>query len=446
MKKQIHLVFALLIVVNIKCFSQSTIITPGSTEPNITATSTTNGIILPRMTNTQKNAISTLTAGMIVYDTDSNCVSVFNGVQWNCLYKNSSSSETFQIPQLTQNQINSLSLQKGELAYNTTTNGLYMSNGDKMTPSALEYLDGDEIQSSVSSDWANGGKIPVFRLRHPINTSGIIGNNSIARDFKIFPYEAGIAVEYNGVLENWVGQFSIQRGHNYFDQGDGGNGWGAILWVGDDGDTGGLRMTARNNLYYGGNLKFTEISSEGYNQNSAGNLRLRVVDSTDRIDFVGGRRGSNNIYSFIGQTGIKFPAVSNVASILSPTKGLTVFDNADSSMKVYTGAVWNDLSNHRQYGSDSINTDTILSYSGKQVKYVNASNGDITIPTVSNNLTGFIFKIIRVDNSSNSVTVVANNSNTINGITSKNIYNQFDCMSLYSRGIYEWVATREAAY
>ncbi len=449
--KIIYKIIILLFTINIVCFSQSTIITPGNTQPNITASSTTNGIVLPRMTTTQKNAISALAAGMIVYDTDSNCVSVFNGNLWSCFKSNAASNNgVVQIPLYTQSQINSLPPQVATLVYNTTTNALNISDGNNMNPMALEYLDGNEIQTILPTAWANGSKIPVLRIRHPNNVYGFNHSNSLDRDFKIIPYQFGMGIEYNGVLESWVGEFSIHRGLNYYDVGDGGNGWGAVLWVGDDHDIGGLRMTARNNALVGGNLKFTEISSETFiNGSSAGNIRLRLVDDTDRIDFVFGKRGSNNVVSSIGQTGIKFPSINNVSSIASPIKGLTVFDNADSTMKVFTGAVWGDLNNQRLTGSDSISNNKTLSYTSKQVQYVDASNGNIiiTLPLISDNSSGLIFKIIRVDSTLNSVTVaVTDNSNTINGLSSKNIQNQFDCMNLYTKGKNKWIATREMGY
>ena len=118
-------------------------------------------------------------------------------------------------------------------------------------------------------------------------------------------------------------------------------------------------------------------------------------------------------------------------------------------MKVFTGAVWADLNNQRLKGSDSITTNITLAYTSKQVQYVDASNGNIiiTLPPVSINSSGLIFKIIRLDSSSNSIIVsVADNSNTINGFLSKNIQNQFDCMNLYSRSTNIWIATREAGY
>lgn len=448
MKKK-YLTLIIMILFHIVSYGQYTIITPGdeNTGANITVNSTKNGIVLPRMTSNEKNAISTTIKGTVVYDTDSNCVSIFNGTQWSCLNRTSYLGDTTLILQFSQIQIDSSLVSKGKLVYNTSTNGLFMSDGTSTNSVTSEFLDNNEIETSTPTSWANGGKIPVFRLRHPLNTTGFNNSKSIDRDFKIIPYQYGMAVEYNGVLENWVGEFSIHRGNNYFDVGDGGNGWGGVLWVGDDNDTGGLRMTARNNILNGGNIKFTEISSELFNRSSAGNLRLRLVDSTDRVDFVLGTRGSSNVYSYISKTGIKLPEVTSTSSILSPIKGLSIFDNSDSTVKVYNGLKWVSL-NGRQLRDDTISTDITLSYYSGQIKYVDATNGNVTIalPPISNEYSGQVFKIIRTDSSSNLVTIVATIGNTINNTTSKIIQEQFECMNLYSKGLSEWIATKEMAY
>jgi hypothetical protein len=47
-----------------------------------TFNSTTKGFLPPRMTTTQKNAIATPVAGLMVYDTTLNLISVFNGTIW----------------------------------------------------------------------------------------------------------------------------------------------------------------------------------------------------------------------------------------------------------------------------------------------------------------------------------------------------------------------------
>lgn len=432
-------------------FSQFTLITPGTNNANVHASSSNNGVVLPRMTNAQKLAISTIVQGMMVFDTDSNYVSIYNGLKWDYLKGAALSYTTVSIPQLNQRQIDSLSQPVGSLAYNTTTKGLYASNGTHMKLSAIEELDSNEIQTITPTQWANGKKIPVFRLRHPYNVEQLNGSNSITRDFKILPYGAGMAIEYSGVLESWVGQFSIRRGINYYDMGDGGNGWGGVLWVGDDADTGGIRITARDNLYYNnGNLKWTEISSEKFTQLSAGNLRLRTVDNTDRIDFVRGMRGSNNVYSFMSPNGFKIPEVSNINSITAPAKGLVIFDNADSTLKFHTGNTWVAANNKQSLnsGHDIITSSTVLTYTGKQVKFVNATNGSLTItlPAISNASSGHIYKIIRMDNSVNTVTVYASNSNKMNNSSLKVISTRFECINFYSNGLNDWIVTKEPSF
>lgn len=89
----------------IKIYGQVTEITPGgSTQPNITATSTTNGIVFPRMSTAQKVAMSSVVSGTMVYDTDLNCLNLYNGTEWTCLNTPTiSNGLTFQNLQLTLN-------------------------------------------------------------------------------------------------------------------------------------------------------------------------------------------------------------------------------------------------------------------------------------------------------------------------------------------------------
>jgi len=60
------------------------------TSPNSSAqldvSSTTKGFLPPRMTTTQKNAISSPAAGLVVYDTDTNKLCCYNGTSWNDLF------------------------------------------------------------------------------------------------------------------------------------------------------------------------------------------------------------------------------------------------------------------------------------------------------------------------------------------------------------------------
>jgi hypothetical protein len=62
----------------------------GTSSPNASAItqidSTSKGFLPPRMTTTQKNAIGTPAAGLIVYDTDTNKLCCYNGTTWNDLF------------------------------------------------------------------------------------------------------------------------------------------------------------------------------------------------------------------------------------------------------------------------------------------------------------------------------------------------------------------------
>jgi hypothetical protein len=56
--------------------------TIGDASALLTLTSTTKGFLPPRMTTTQKNAIATPAAGLMVYDTTLNQMSYYNGSSW----------------------------------------------------------------------------------------------------------------------------------------------------------------------------------------------------------------------------------------------------------------------------------------------------------------------------------------------------------------------------
>ena len=58
----------------------------GTTTPNSTSlldfTSTTKGVLMPRLTGTQQNAISSPATGLLIYNTDSLAFCYYNSVQW----------------------------------------------------------------------------------------------------------------------------------------------------------------------------------------------------------------------------------------------------------------------------------------------------------------------------------------------------------------------------
>jgi hypothetical protein len=57
-----------------------------STNGQLSMNSTTQGFLPPRMTTTQKNAIATPAAGLVVYDSTTNKLCCYNGSTWNDLF------------------------------------------------------------------------------------------------------------------------------------------------------------------------------------------------------------------------------------------------------------------------------------------------------------------------------------------------------------------------
>lgn len=57
-----------------------------NTSAALDIVSTTTGLLPPRMTTTQKNAIASPASGLIVYDTDTNKLCCYNGTSWNDLF------------------------------------------------------------------------------------------------------------------------------------------------------------------------------------------------------------------------------------------------------------------------------------------------------------------------------------------------------------------------
>lgn len=153
--------------------------------------------------------------------------------------------------------------------------------------------DTNKIYTITPTSWASNKSVPSLRMRHPLNTfeSDYTNNRSLNSDFKILPYEYGWAMEYNGVVECWVGEWSIHKGVAYFDVEGKNNGWGGVLWVGDDLDHGGVRVTARNNPE--AKINYGEISVEKFDGAPNGNMHFRLPNTSNAYKWTWGARGDS---------------------------------------------------------------------------------------------------------------------------------------------------------
>lgn len=203
--------------------------------------------------------------------------------------------------------------------------------------------DGISSYTTTPIEWSDGGNIPVFRIRHPNNTSNMPYSISAQKDFMILPYQYGMAIEYNGVVECWVGEWSIHKGLNYSDPEGNGTGWGGVLWVGDDLDMGGVRSTARNNLPMGGSLNYGELSVEKFSGESHGDFRFRLPSASDHFEFVYGRRGDSAAIFKVKKEGIVAPVIGNADLLIHPEVAQIAFDSTDKQFIYYNGLKWAPL-------------------------------------------------------------------------------------------------------
>jgi hypothetical protein len=156
--------------------------------------------------------------------------------------------------------------------------------GNGASVAALEREGADGIDSVAARGWE--GAQDGTRLRVSRATPNFGG-----KDFLITPYQYGMALEYEGVVEAWVKEFSI-NGAGY---GDGG-----ILWVDNDDDSGGIRMHAENS---GGDGVWGEIAMEKFYGGSNGPLRLRTVNPDDAIEIWNGRSDTAVRQAVLGKIG-----------------------------------------------------------------------------------------------------------------------------------------------
>jgi hypothetical protein len=76
------LIFFVISLICSYSYSQSTTITPGNSQSNIQTSSTKGGIQFPQSPFDSIKAITTPVAGTVVFDSDNQCLRVFNGTAW----------------------------------------------------------------------------------------------------------------------------------------------------------------------------------------------------------------------------------------------------------------------------------------------------------------------------------------------------------------------------
>lgn len=223
-------------------------------------------------------------------------------------------------------------LQPGALPAGTTVTANQVSDAGAAGRDLLRMAALPEIKASVSEDQTAPGATGQVSIE-PMGSNGIIGQppttylngetpmrlrvtrNTVddhgGKDFMIQPYQWGMAINYFGVVECWVKEFSIHRREAFPNfGGQAANPGlteepndGAHFWVGDDTDSGGLHVTARDVSPSTGNHVWLIAERFGTSRASHGDMRLMVRNATDKIGFWGGAAGSEIEWMAVGGDG-----------------------------------------------------------------------------------------------------------------------------------------------
>ena len=110
----------------------------------LSISSTTKGFLLPRMTTTQRNAISTPTTGLQIFNTDTNQINYYNGVSWSTIQAggiiNPGTQYQLAYYATTGDSLSGLPLITGTRALQSDANGL--PTASTTTATELGYLSG----------------------------------------------------------------------------------------------------------------------------------------------------------------------------------------------------------------------------------------------------------------------------------------------------------------
>jgi len=175
-------------------------------------------------------------------------------------------------------------------------------------------------QDTVHQYWGQAGHNMHFRL-----SSAQPGPGG-SKDFIIAPYKYGMAMEYAGVLEFWVDEFSVHTNQHLR------NGFPAQFWVGDEHDTGGLFATAFD--HGGGPNSYTVLASDRFGHTSHGSMVFQLRDPADAYNFQWGAYNSEVTRASIANTA----TATNLNLMYGSVQG-TVTADSNNSGAVNVGSV-----------------------------------------------------------------------------------------------------------
>jgi N-acetylneuraminic acid mutarotase len=212
--KQVLLFFMAIIIVII---SNAQNVGIGTTTPNSSAildvSSTTKGMLMPRMSTSQRNAIVGPVAGLAILNTDDKCIDIYDGTNWikNCGYKQGDSAAAAADSWIQKPDFGGVE-RKGAVGFSIGNKG-YIGTGESEFSSALNDFWELDPSTNVWTQKANfGGGARTDAVGFSIGSKGYIGTGSGTRDFWEYDPVSNLWTQkanFGGLARNGAVGFSI---------------------------------------------------------------------------------------------------------------------------------------------------------------------------------------------------------------------------------------------
>ncbi len=173
----------------------------GTTAPHVSAAleikDTTKGLLIPRMTTAQRDAITSPAVGLMILNLDDKCADIYNGTAWikNCGF--SVTTDTLPYDLWTQKTDFGGTVRANAVGFNIGTKG-YIGTGSNAVGFTKDFWEYDPTANSWTQKADFGGTARVRAVGFSIGTKGYIGTGSGAGGFKIDFWE------YDPSVNSWT--------------------------------------------------------------------------------------------------------------------------------------------------------------------------------------------------------------------------------------------------
>jgi hypothetical protein len=170
----------IIVFFSFRVICQSTLITPGDSQPNIIATSANSGIIPPKLTSAQRDAIVNPIEGMTIYNITSHCIEFYRGSSWYNICSNSNVSNV--------------------------NNKLYGGNSTEFFTRGTYDGDGHPVVINLTSD---GGYILAGATLSSAN-GNVIDTNHGGYDIWVVKFDASGNIQWQKLLGGDLDEYAFQ--------------------------------------------------------------------------------------------------------------------------------------------------------------------------------------------------------------------------------------------